>query len=74
MRIEVANMQNTIRESEKGITEQQKALLQANQEFDALRARFRVLLVYSYGTLDEDVDLERVEKSLGPDIKPPIKP
>ncbi len=74
LRIEVANMQNTIRESEKGITEQQKALLQANQEFDALRARFRVLLVYSYGTLDEDVDLERVEKSLGPDIKPPIKP
>lgn len=74
LRIDVANMQNSIRESEKNIVEQQKMRLLANQEFDTLRARLRVLQVYTLGTLNEDVDLELVEKKLGPDIKPQAKP
>lgn len=64
LRLEVVQLQNGIRDSENNIRQRQQELEDSTREFAVQYERVRVLQVYPPGTLDEDVDLDRVDQIL----------
>lgn len=64
LRVEIAQLKNGIRDSQNNIRQRQTDLEKTNKEFAAQYERLRVLQVYPAGTLDEDVDIEHVNKRL----------
>lgn len=65
LRLEIAQLQNRIRESHSNIKSRQREMINSTKEFSLQYERVRVLQVYKPGTLDEDVDLDHVDQQLG---------
>jgi len=65
LRLEIAQLQNRIRESHENIKARQQEMIDSTKEFSTQYERVRILQVYKPGTLDEDVDFERVDRELG---------
>lgn len=63
--VEVVKMQKSIRDSEDLIHNYNQELVNINVEFAQITRRVRILQLYPAGTLEEDVDLERVDRELG---------
>lgn len=64
--VEVVKMQKSIRDSEERIQNHDKEIANINKEFAQIAKRVRILQLYPAGTLEEDVDFERIERELGP--------
>lgn len=63
MRLEIVELQNAIRDSEKNIDDRQQEIITATREFADQYERVRILQVYPPGTLDADVDLDKVDQA-----------
>ncbi len=64
LRLEVVQLQNGIRDSDNNIRQRQQEMTEVTRDFAIQYERVRVLQVYPAGTLDEDVDLDRVDQVL----------
>lgn len=64
LRLEVVELQNGIRDSDTNIRQRQQEMADVTRDFAAQYERVRVLQVYPAGTLDEDVDLDKVDQVL----------
>lgn len=64
VRTEIQYLQNSIKDSEKNISQRNKAMDKLTQQMAEQYERIRVLQVYKIGTLPEDVDLEHVDRTL----------
>jgi len=65
LRLEIAQLQNRIRESHENIKTRQQEMIDSTKEFSVHYERVRILQVYKPGVLEEDVDLEKVDNKLG---------
>lgn len=63
LRLEIVQLQNAVRDSEKNIVDRQQEMGEITREFADEYERVRILQVYPAGTLDEDVDLDKVDKA-----------
>ena len=64
LRLEVVQLQNGIRDSENNIRQRQQEMLEMTRDMADQYERVRILQVYAPGTLDEDVDLDHVDRTL----------
>lgn len=64
LRLEVVELQNGIRDSDTNIRQRQQEMADVTRDFAGQYERVRVLQVYPAGTLDEDVDLDKVDQVL----------
>ena len=65
LRLEIAQLQNRIRESHDNIKSRQQEMIDSTKAFSAQYERVRILQVYNPGTLEDEVDLDRVDQKLG---------
>jgi hypothetical protein len=65
MRLEVVNLQNRIDEIRKTIDSRRQEMIQNTKQYADQYERMRVLQVYKPGTLDDEVDYDRVDQALG---------
>lgn len=63
MRLEIVQLQNGIRDSEDNIKARQQEKVEITREFADQYERVRILQVYQPGTLDEDIDLDKVDQA-----------
>lgn len=70
LRLEVVQLQSGIRDSENNIRQRQQEMLEMVRDMAAQYERVRILQVYAPGTLDEDVDLDHVDRTLAERNKP----
>ncbi|MFC3680516.1 hypothetical protein [Bacterioplanoides pacificum] len=64
LRLEIAQLQNRIRDSHQNIRNRQQEMIDSTKEFSRHYERVRILQVYKPGTLDQDVDLDKVDREL----------
>ena len=64
MRLEIVQLQNGIRDSEGNIKARQQEMKDSTRDFAEQYERVRILQVYPAGTLDADVDLDKVDREL----------
>ncbi|MBU2039355.1 DUF4124 domain-containing protein [Thalassolituus sp. C2-1] len=64
MRLEIVQLQNGIRDSEGNIKARQQEMKESTRDFAEQYERVRILQVYPAGTLDDDVDLDKVDREL----------
>lgn len=64
MRLEIVQLQNAIRDSEDNIRIRQDELSEITRQYADQYERVRILQVYPAGTLDENVDLDKVDQEL----------
>ena len=64
LRLEVLQLQNGIRDSENNIRQRQQEMQAMTRDMAEQYERVRILQVYAPGTLDEDVDLDHVDRIL----------
>lgn len=64
LRLEVVQLQNGIRDSENNIRQRQQEMQAMTRDMADQYERVRILQVYTPGTLDEDVDLDHVDRTL----------
>lgn len=65
LRLEIAQLQNRIRESHENIKARQQEMIDSTRAYSEDYERVRILQVYSPGTLEEDIDLDKVDRQLG---------
>jgi len=64
MRLEIAQLQSAIKEAQNTIKERQQTMIGITQEYADEYDRLRVLQVYPVGTLEEEVDYDKVDQIL----------
>ena len=64
LREEIAVLQGAIRDSQNTIKDRQQEMIRITQEYASEFERLRVLQIYPPGTLERDVDYDRVDKAL----------
>lgn len=64
MRLEIVQLQNGIRDSENNINTRQAEMAEITRQFADQYERVRILQVYQPGTLDDEVDLDKVDQVL----------
>lgn len=65
LRLEIAQLQNRIRESHENIKTRQQEMIESTKAFSTEYERIRILQVYKPGVLEEDIDLDKVDRKLG---------
>tara|TARA_Y100000590_G_scaffold250478_2_gene281381 strand:+ start:11706 stop:12377 length:672 start_codon:yes stop_codon:yes gene_type:complete len=63
LRLEIAQLQAAIRDAQNTIKDRQEEMIKITQEYASEYERIRVLQVYPPGTLDSEVDYERVDQA-----------
>lgn len=64
VRTNIVQLQNGIKDSERNITQRQRAMSELTQQMAQQYERIRILQVYKPGVLPEDIDLEHVDRTL----------
>lgn len=64
MRLEIVQLQNAVRDSDGEIRARQQEMKDSTRDFAGQYERVRILQVYPAGTLDADVDLDKVDREL----------
>ncbi|GGY57065.1 hypothetical protein GCM10011297_32250 [Bacterioplanes sanyensis] len=65
MRLEVVSLQNRIDDIRKTIDSRRQEMIENTKQYAEQYERMRVLQVYKPGTLDDEVDYDRVDQALG---------
>jgi len=65
LRLEIAQLQNRIRESHANIKSRQQELIDSTKEYSTQYERVRILQVYKPGALPDEIDLDKVDRELG---------
>lgn len=65
MRLEIVQLQNRISEIQQTIDTRRREMAESTRDYASQYERMRVLQVYRPGTLDDEVDYDRVDQALG---------
>ncbi|ASP37706.1 hypothetical protein CHH28_03025 [Bacterioplanes sanyensis] len=65
MRLEIVQLQNRISETQQTITTRRKEMIDSTKDYAEQYERMRILQVYKPGTLNDEVDYDRVDQALG---------